>query len=60
MIPPKKIDYKIRLKKAFEAIIIMCDLKKSPTMFKRIKKISQAQLVNLNNVVNKDIGQEKI
>ena len=47
----KKIDYKNRLKKAFEAMLIIID---KPSRLKNIKRMIIAQLKNLDGVVNKD------
>lgn len=54
---PKRIDYKNRLKDAFEAIIIIVEKRqgKNPTpALKNIKRIAEAQLGNLEGVENKD------
>jgi len=55
----KIIDYKKRIKDAFEAIIIICDKKTvlKPSSVKSIRRISEAQLKHLEFISNK-IGKK--
>lgn len=48
----KEIDYKKRLQKSFEAMLIILDLSK-PSAFKTLKRMINAQLRNLENLENK-------
>ena len=60
MVQSRHINYKDRLRKGLEAIIVITDLKKDEYLNKRIKKIAEAQLRHLDGVENKDSGQRKI
>lgn len=51
----KSIDYKKRIKGAFEAIIIIADKKPipKPSSIKSIRRIAEAQLKHINFIENK-------
>lgn len=50
---PKKIDYKNRVKRSFEAIITIVENNKDSAL-RDIKRIALAQLVNVEETENKD------
>ncbi len=56
----KNIDYKKRLEDALKSIIEITKVKRNEKGMDRIQQIAEAQLKNLESVINKDTGQGKV